>query len=339
MPHTAATIVNIQRFSTEDGPGIRTTVFFKGCPMHCPWCHNPEAMRSDPEIVWHAGRCLGDHRCIEVCKASAITSTERGIRIDRRLCTNCGTCVEYCPSEALDIYGRNTPVTAILERVIRDRTFYDVSGGGATLSGGEPLAQPEAAVALLRCLKDAGIDTALDTCGAAPERVLEEALESTDLVLFDVKTVDVVKHERFTGMPFQLVAAAANIVNRSGIPVWVRTPVIPGYTDDVEDLRSVVRFVREAFHRCDRHDLLAYSNLCRSKYDQLGRPFSLAKTPLLTATIMERLAETAREEGSPNVHWSGPTLAEAGSRSCAANGAPSEPTSESGRAGARPYHP
>lgn len=327
MPHTAmrqtrgcnplsgsddysATIVNIQRFSTEDGPGIRTTVFFKGCPMRCPWCHNPEAMRAVLEPVWHAGRCLGDRHCVQVCPAGAIASTEQGIVIDRALCTGCGACVDYCPSEAIEVHGRKTLVTAILDRVKRDRTFFEVSGGGVTLSGGEPLAQPEAAVNLLRVLKDAGVHTALDTCGAAPQHVLEEALDATDLVLFDVKTVDRSKHERFTGMPFQRVAAAAQVVNRARVPVWVRTPIIPGYTDDEAGLRAVARFVRETFERCERHDLLAYSNLCRSKYGQLGRPFALAETLLLSATAMERLAAAVREEGSPNVHWSGPTLIE-----------------------------
>ncbi len=202
------------------------------------------------------------------------------------------------------------PVTAILERVQRDAAFYEVSGGGVTLSGGEPLAQPEAAIALLRLLKDAALHTALDTCGAASERVLEEALEAVDLVLFDIKTVDLAKHERFTGTPFQRVAASAHIVNRARVPVWVRTPVIPGYTDDEEGLRALARFVRDTFDRCERHDLLAFSNLCRSKYEQLGRPFALAGAPLVSADTMKRLSEAARQEGSPNVHWSGPTRIE-----------------------------
>lgn len=310
MPHSAATLVNIQRFSTEDGPGIRSTVFFKGCPMRCPWCHNPEAMRFEPEAVWHRGRCLGDHRCVQVCAASAISANGQGIVVDRGLCTGCGACADYCPSEALELHGRKMPVTAILERVQRDAAFYEVSGGGVTLSGGEPLAQPEAAIALLRLLKDAALHTALDTCGAASERVLEEALEAVDLVLFDIKTVDLAKHERFTGTPFQRVAASAHIVNRARVPVWVRTPVIPGYTDDEEGLRALARFVRDTFDRCERHDLLAFSNLCRSKYEQLGRPFALAGAPLVSADTMKRLSEAARQEGSPNVHWSGPTRIE-----------------------------
>ena len=315
MAHPAAVLVNIQRFSTEDGPGIRSTVFFKGCPMRCPWCHNPETMRFEPEVVWHRGRCLGDHHCVEVCPAGAITATGNGIIVDHRLCTavsnvilpGCGECADFCPSEALEIHGRKTPVTAVVERVQRDAAFYHVSGGGVTLSGGEPLAQPEAAIALLRLLKDAGLHTALDTCGAASQRVLEEALEAVDLVLFDIKTTDLARHERFTGVSFQRVAASARIVNRAGLPVWVRTPIIPGCTDDEEGLRAVARFVRDTFNHCERHDLLAFSNLCRSKYDQLGRPFALADAPLVGADTMKRLSEAAREEGSPNVHSSGPT--------------------------------
>ena len=310
MSHPAATLVNIQRFSTEDGPGIRSTVFFKGCPMRCPWCQTPEAMRFEPEAVWHRGRCLGDHRCVQVCAESAISANGQGIVVDRGLCTGCGACADYCPSEALELHGRKMPVTAILERVQRDAAFYEVSGGGVTFSGGEPLAQPEAAIALLRLLKDAGLHTALDTCGAASDRVLEEALEAVELVLFDIKTVDLAKHERFTGMPFQRVAASAQVVNRARVPVWVRTPIIPGYTDDEEGLRAVARFVRDTFDHCERHDLLAFSNLCRSKYEQLDRPFALADAPLISADTMKRLSEAARQEGSPNVHWSGPTRIE-----------------------------
>ncbi len=307
MIHPTATVVNIQRFSTEDGPGIRTTVFFKGCPMRCPWCHNPETVRFEPEVVWHRGRCLGDGRCVEVCPSSAISSGETGIVIDRRECTGCGQCAEFCPSEALEIHGRAMALTAIVEHVNRDRAFYRSSGGGVTLSGGEPLTQSEAAIGLLRLLKGAELHVALDTCGAASPSVLEEALDSVDLVLFDVKTVDPVLHEQFTGFPFQRVAAAADIVNQSQKPVWIRTPVIPGYTDDEDGIRATARFVRETFDCCERHDLLAFSNLCSAKYDQLGRAFVLATAELVSREKMEFLADAAQQEGSVNVHWSGPT--------------------------------
>ena len=310
MSSPTAVIVNIQRFSTEDGPGIRTTVFFKGCPMRCPWCHNPETLRFEPEVVWHQSRCLGDGGCVAVCPRNARRMTSQGLSINRSACRGCGACVEYCPSEALEIHGRPIPAPALFEQVARDVTFYQTSGGGVTLSGGEPLAQPESAVALLRLLHDAGIHTAIDTCGAVADRTLRDALEATDLVLFDIKSVDPVTHEALTGVPFQRVAGSAKLVNESGVPVWVRTPIIPGYTDDEGGLRAIARFVSETLAHCERHDLLAFSNLCAGKYEQLGRLFPLACVPLITSERMRHLCGIAQREGSPNVHWSGPTRLE-----------------------------
>lgn len=310
MRHDTATVVHIQRFSTEDGPGIRTTVFFKGCPMRCPWCHNPETMRFEPELVWNLGRCLGDAGCVERCPEKALSAKGQGIGIDRSSCRACRTCVEYCPSEALEMHGRTLSASALFDILRRDVSFYEASGGGVTLSGGEPLAQPEASVALLRLLKNAGIHTAVDTCGAVSERALNDALECTDLVLFDVKTVDTPKHESFTGIPFHRIAASAKVVETSGVPVWIRTPVIPGYTDGEEAIRAVARFVRNTFSNCRRYDLLAFSNLCEAKYKQLGRAFALAQVPPLSAEHMERLCAIAREERLAEVHWSGPTRLE-----------------------------
>lgn len=310
MSETAATIVNIQRFSTEDGPGIRTTVFFKGCPMRCPWCHNPETVRFETQLVWHAGRCLGDRGCVAACPEQALAADAEGIDIDRSRCRACRTCVDYCPSEALEMHGRVMAVPALFDALQRDAAFYASSGGGVTLSGGEPLAQPEAAAALLRLLKDTGIHVALDTCGVATERVFDAALECADLVLFDVKTVDAARHEAFTGVPLERVAASARRVAAAGVPVWVRTPVIPGYTDDEDAIRAAARFVRDTFSNCQRYDLLAFSNLCQAKYKQLGRTFPLANAPLLSVAHMERLCAVVREEGLANVHWSGPTRIE-----------------------------
>ncbi|HEO72644.1 MAG TPA: glycyl-radical enzyme activating protein, partial [Candidatus Hydrogenedentes bacterium] len=309
MAEASVTIANVQRFSTEDGPGIRTTVFFKGCPMRCPWCHNPETLEFKPEVVWHAGRCLGDRGCIETCETGALAATEAGITVDRERCRGCGACVAYCPSEALQIHGRSYAIDDLSDELRRDAAFYEASGGGVTLSGGEPLAQPEGAIALLEHLHEAGTHTALDTCGAVGADALRRALDAADLVLFDVKTVDAAKHKAYTGVPFERVDASARIVEEAGVAVWVRTPVIPGYTADEENLQAVARYVAETFTRCERHDLLAFSNLCRPKYEQLDRSFALADTPLLSADEMGRLADRVRGESKPGIRvcWSGPT--------------------------------
>lgn len=309
MSELQANIFSIQRFSTEDGPGIRTTVFFKGCPMRCPWCHNPEALHAQPDLVWHSGRCIGHGDCISVCPEDALTMDWAGISINRELCSGCALCVDACPSGALQLHGRIQSVDEIFETVMRDADFYSTSGGGVTISGGEPLAQPRPAIELLRRLRQAGVHTALDTCGAVGETAFREALEWTDLLLLDIKTVDPDKHERFMGVPFDPVLRAARAAREVGVPVWVRTPIIPGYTDDEEGMRAVARFVAAELPNCQRHELLAFSNLCGVKYEQLNRPFALDGAPLLLEETLECLRRAALEEGSLKAMWSGPTRA------------------------------
>ncbi|MFA6239398.1 MAG: glycyl-radical enzyme activating protein, partial [Candidatus Hydrogenedentales bacterium] len=308
MAEHQAIVCNIQRFSSEDGPGIRTTVFFKGCPMRCPWCHNPETVRFQPDIVWHGDRCLHDHGCMKQCNRDAMALEESTaqpggvvatrVRIDRERCDACGRCVAFCPSSALQLFGRAYRLDELFEAVMRDATFYASSGGGVTLSGGEPMAQPEAALALLAMVQDQKVHTALDTCGATAPATLKEALQYCNLVLFDVKTVDADRHREWTGIELERVLESARIVRDSGVPVWVRTPIIPGYTAEEDGIRAVAEFVSELFPKCERHDLLAYSNLCISKYEQLSRQFPLAGIPLLTEEFMERLCAIAREAGS-----------------------------------------
>ncbi len=312
MSEITANILNIQKFSTEDGPGLRTTVFFKGCPMHCPWCQNPEALRTQPDLIWYAGRCIAHRACVEACPEGALALTPEGMHIDRGRCTPCSRCVDACPAGAFELHGRTMGVPEVFAAVMRDAAFYETSEGGVTLSGGEPLAQPLAALELLRWLRDARVHTALDTCGAAPEPIFREALALVDLLLLDIKCVDPLRHHRLTGVPFDTIARAARWAHDSGVAVWVRTPIIPGYTDDEEDVRAVARFVAETLPNCERHDLLAFSNLCASKYEQLNRRFALENVPVLHAEALDRLCRAAREEGSRQARWSGPTRVEEG---------------------------
>ncbi len=306
MADVQVTIFNVQKFSTEDGPGIRTTVFFKGCPMRCIWCHNPESQHFHPEVVWHGGRCLGDHGCIEECPSGALSAGAEGIVVDRRLCGGCARCVAFCAATALEIHGREIGVGELFDRVSRDVAFYVNSGGGVTISGGEPLAQPQGLLALLRLLHEAGIHTALDTCGIGPTEILREALTLADLVLLDIKVTDPEKHQAWTGAAFERVDAAVRLINESGKPVWVRTPVIPDYTADEELIRAVAGYVAANLPHCERHELLAFSNLCTAKYEQLGRSFALAGAPLLGVETMRRLCQAARDAGSLEARWSGP---------------------------------
>jgi len=195
----SATILEIQRMSTEDGPGIRTTVFFKGCSLRCGWCHNPESIAAYPQVHWVANQCLGCKTCLAVCTHGALSFSEKGNRIDRDRCTGCGLCAEACPANALELLGSSWELNDLVAEVIKDRVYFTKSGGGVTLGGGEPTLQLPFCRELLKMLKKLGIHTALDTCGMCSRDALQKLLPYSDLVLFDVKEIDPQKHRIFTG--------------------------------------------------------------------------------------------------------------------------------------------
>ncbi len=307
MSKPTCILFNLQRFSTEDGPGIRTTLFFKGCPLACAWCHNPEGMKASPETVWQPTLCLGCGDCAAACPRDVIRLTDGRVRIDRERCEACGECVEACPSGALERVGVEYGADELLTEVLKDRTFYATSRGGVTFSGGEPLTQHEFLLAFGPRCRAEGVHVALDTSGFARPDWITPVLASVDLVLFDLKLMDPNEHKRLTGVPLDTVLANLDAVVASGLPVWIRTPVIPGYTDDEQNLRGIAAYVKAHVPTVARYDLLAFSNLCTSKYEMLDRSFALSGVPLLTADTMERWADVARSEGIESVRWSGPT--------------------------------
>ncbi|MGQ9616841.1 MAG: glycyl-radical enzyme activating protein [Spirochaetota bacterium] len=274
-------IFNIQRFSLHDGPGIRTVIFFKGCPLKCKWCCNPESIELSPQLIFNPDRCLKDGRCIEVCPSGA--RSEKGYSIER--CTLCGKCVDACPSGALELVGRWFSIEEVIEEVEKDRLFYESSGGGVTLSGGEPVYQKEFATSLLRRLKMLSIHTAVETSGYAPWPAIEEIIDATDLLLYDLKHMDSDMHRKFTGVPNELIFENAlkasfkiNSMGESNKQMIFRVPLIGGVNTDKKNIEAVAAFALKA--KVGEVHLLPYHRLGESKYRKLGKEYSFqAFTP------------------------------------------------------------
>jgi pyruvate formate lyase activating enzyme len=300
-------IFNIQLNSTEDGPGVRTTVFLKGCPMHCPWCHNPESIRKAAQLVWYESRCIGDGKCIKSCPNEALVLTEKGIVIERKLCDACGICADVCPASALEVLGKEYTVNEVTDIILRDKVFYEKSNGGMTLSGGEPAVQPIFSAALMEAVKHEGIHVALDTCCGTSWKVLKPLVELADLVLLDIKTMDEHDHKIFTGIPLKRVLANARRIAKTGKPIWVRTPVIPGYTDSVENIKKIAQFIKKELPTTSRYDILAFNKICEPKYERLGLSWEMAGTDLVSEDAMTALTDAAKAEGVEFAHWSGLT--------------------------------
>ena len=303
------TVFNIQRFSIDDGPGIRSTVFMKGCPLRCTWCHNPEGLEYKPQLMWFDVRCIGAKDCLAACQRGALELTGSGMAIDRQRCDACGDCQDACPAGALEVVGKEYSPRQAFDEVARDEAFYRNSSGGVTVSGGEPAMQPRFTGELLRMCTGAGFHTALDTCGYAPTEVLEGLVDLSDMVLLDLKIMDPHLHKELTGVELEQVLAGARMISGKGKPLWVRTPVIPGCTDSVENVRELSRFI-SGLPSVERYDLLAFNNTCGAKYGRLDMDWKLEGVPLVTREKMEELSSIAREAGVPNVQWSGGTRAD-----------------------------
>jgi pyruvate formate lyase activating enzyme len=301
-----ATILHIQRLSTEDGPGIRTTVFFKGCPLSCQWCHNPESISARPQVYWIENRCMDCQTCIKACPLGCLSSQVEGVVIDRVHCTGCGKCAEECPGNALELLGLRIDSDEMFSELVKDRAYYEKSGGGVTASGGEPTLQTEAVADLFTRLKAASIHTALDTCGQCSTRSLDKLLPVTDLVLYDLKEVDPVRHTDFTGRTNTQILNNLLYLSESlrrrfpETKLWIRTPLIPGTTASCENLLGLGSFIaRNLDGILARWELCAFNNLCKDKYHRLGEPWAFAGVPLLTKDELSELEQVARRSG-PN---------------------------------------
>ena len=274
MSELKGTVFNIQRFSVNDGPGIRTTVFLKGCMLRCLWCHNPESHSPRPQLMLYADRCIGCGKCIAACSAGLHNFGADGVhQIERENCAGCGRCAAECVG-ALEIAGREMSVEEILTEVQKDSAFYAHSGGGMTVSGGEPLMQPEFTTALFREAKQRGLHTCIETCGFAPTETVLALAPYVDLFLWDVKETDSARHKEFTGVPNERILANLRALNAAGAKIVLRCPIIPGYNDREEHLRAVGALAEE-LTGVIRVDVEPYHPLGKSKAASLGTSYAL----------------------------------------------------------------
>ncbi len=277
---TDGVIFDIQRYSIHDGPGIRTVVFFKGCPLRCLWCSNPEGQQAAPAIEFFATRCQRCGRCVEACPRAAVNrdlDCAPVAKLDRTACDLCGRCVEACAHAALKVSGRTVTAADVLAEVKKDAGYYRKSGGGVTLSGGEPLAQPAFAEEILRRCGDANIHCAVETCGYVPEDVFQRVVDAADLVLFDLKHMDPAAHAQGTGVSNEAVLANLARLVCWGKPVIARIPLVPGWNDGPENLSAVAARLAQLGIR-DVH-LMPFHQLGKDKYHRLGMRYQLADVP------------------------------------------------------------
>jgi pyruvate formate lyase activating enzyme len=302
-------VFHIQRFSLHDGPGIRTTVFLKGCALECFWCHNPEGRHAYPEVRYFSDRCIACGSCVAACPHAAHT-LEAGVHTFlRERCEGSGACVETCFSEALQMNGRVMTVAGVIDEVIADRPFYESSGGGVTLSGGEPTLDSAFALSILRACKARGLHTAVETCGECPWTALASLLPATDLVMMDLKAMSDERHRKSTGKGNGRILANARRLACTGIPLVFRTPVVRGVNDSGEEIGKIAAFVAElaAMRRAARgngavppairYELLMFHKLGSDKYRSLGRVYRASALEPLPKEEMSGLLDVALRAG------------------------------------------
>jgi pyruvate formate lyase activating enzyme len=285
------TIFNIERFATGDGPGIRTLVFLKGCPLSCKWCSNPESQKTEPEIIYYQNKCSGCKKCLESCPEKAISHDQKlGFIVDRKKCTACGKCVEVCYYDARDLSGKQMTVFEIIEIINKDKKYYDNSGGGVTLSGGEPLLQPEFTRELLRACKKRRIHTALETSGFSSWEHFKSIIPYLDLIFFDFKHIDSESHYNYTGVRNEKILK--NLENLDDKFTWgdiiVRIPFIPGFNSNNETQRQMFKYIGR-FKNIKRIEIMPYHRLGILKYSGLGRDYDLPELKMVHKSELNHL--------------------------------------------------
>ncbi|MFC1820701.1 glycyl-radical enzyme activating protein [Thermodesulfobacteriota bacterium] len=291
----------IQSYSVRDGPGIRTTVFMKGCPLRCPWCQNPESWNAFPELMTHDAKCIGCGKCAEICPVDAIIfNPEDGRRIDRDLCNCCFDCVATCPAGALDKVGEMMTVKQVMREIEKDEAFISRSDGGVTVSGGEPLLQGPFVKQLLKTCRDTGYHTALDTCGFAPWPLLEEIMEYVDLLLYDIKHTDPKTHEKVIGVSNESI-----LENLYKIPdhvkIWLRIPLITGFNDSIDIIEQIGTLGKEI--GAEKISILPFNRFGEGKYHNLGNKQSLLEVEEPAREKINKVREQLEDLGLKVTLW------------------------------------
>lgn len=266
-------VFDIKRFAIHDGPGIRTTIFFKGCPLSCWWCHNPEGISSAPELMYIKRKCIACKTCVANCPSGAITLEGKQLILNRKLCSSCGVCAEMCPTGAIKLVGKQMSTEEILKELNKDILFFNQSQGGVTVSGGEPLMQVEFLKELLERLKHLKVHTVVDTCGYAERKSFELILPYVDLFLYDLKIVDDAKHKKYTGVSNEKIRENLEFLLQSEKSVLIRVPIVPAINDSEEDIEDLMDYLEHIGIKSNIH-LLPFHNISE-KYDMLGKKFKL----------------------------------------------------------------
>lgn len=293
-------IFNIQKFSLNDGPGIRTTVFMKGCMLNCLWCHNPESKLAKKQLMLHLEHCIGCGECVSVCPMGIHSFSEDGEHlIYRENCTACGNCENVCTG-ALELVGKEMSVEEILEEVLKDAMFFENSGGGLTLSGGEPLMQPEFTLCLLKAAKEKGLHTCIETCGYAKWEQIEVLLPYVDIFLWDFKESDALRHKEYVGVSNKQILDNLRRLNDSGANIILRCPIIPGFNDRKEHLFAIASLAEELCG-VQRIDIEPYHPLGRAKSESLGEKYGLEQLSFPTEEVVKSWIDTVAANTSKTV--------------------------------------
>ncbi len=301
-------VIEITRGTTHDGPGMRTTVFMKGCPLNCQWCQNPEGIKPGQDIWWEERKCIHCLSCIAACEQAGLTEVDNRIDRDREKCTLCGECVEACPAQAMTFTGSEWDMEQLLREVLKDLDYYRAFGGGVTVSGGEPLSQARFVAEFFRRLKESSVHTALDTCGLAPREALDAVLPFADAVLFDIKIIDPAEHKKYTGQSNATILQNllyiasymrnANTASSGSMRLWIRTPLIPDTTATPENIAAISAFIRDNLADViERWELCAFNSICRAKYDKMDLVWAYEGIPLMDQSQIDEIKSTALSTG------------------------------------------